>query len=111
MNWMKNSYNNLFFDYHTHSSARDVAKDFDADRWMAEVEKMGAQAVSAFAVDAFGWRFYRKGGIGGVHPGLPRDLDLLGELIRAGHERGIKLITYFNTVESEAVAVHRPDLR
>jgi hypothetical protein len=110
-NWMQNSYNNLFFDYHTHSSATDVAKGFDADVWMDEVVKMGAKAVSAFAVDAFGWRFYRKGDMGWVHPGLPKDLDLLGELIRAARERDVKLVVYFNTVESEAVALHRPDLR
>src|SRR5690349_14006188 len=111
MNWMRDSYNNLFFDYHTHSSATDVAKGFDADQWMSDVRDMGARAAIVFAVDACGCRFYRNGEVGWVHPGLPADLDLMGELIRAGHERGIKLIAYFNTVESEAVVLHRPDLR
>lgn len=111
MNWFKDSYKNLFFDFHTHSSASGVAEDFDADAWMGEVEKLGAEAVSVFAVDAFGWRFYRKGEHGWVHPRLPEGLDLLGELTRAAKARGIKTIAYFNTVESEAVALHRPEFR
>jgi uncharacterized lipoprotein YddW (UPF0748 family) len=110
-NWFENSYQNLFFDFHTHSSVPDVAAGLDADRWMREVRDLGAEAVSVFAVDAFGWRFYRQGEAGWVHPGLPEGLDLLGELTEAAHRNGVKAIAYFNTVESEAVALHRPDLR
>jgi hypothetical protein len=110
-NWFTDSYKNLFFDFHTHSSARGVAAGFDADRWADGIAEMGVQAVSAFAVDAFGWRFYRRGTTGWVHPGLPEDLDLLGEITRACHERDMKVIAYFNTMNSEPVAMYRPEFR
>lgn len=110
-NWFADSYKNLFFDLHTHSSARGVAEGFDADAWADRIKSLGVQAVSAFAVDGFGWRFYREGEHGWVHPGLPENLDLLGEIVSACHERDVRVIAYFNTMNSEPVAKYRPEFR
>ena len=42
--WFTNSYQNLFFDFHTQLTAGDVAKGFDASGWDDELVKNNVQA-------------------------------------------------------------------
>ena len=109
MNWYKESYRKLFFDFHTHSSAVEVAREFNAEKWAEELETTGAQAVSAFAKCGYGWRYYLDGKVGWLHPKLPSNLDMLGETIEACHKRGIKVIAYYHTFNSEPIAERFPE--
>ncbi len=107
--WFLNSYRKLFFDFHTHSAVVDVAEGFDADRWADELVKSHVQAISLHTVCGYGWRYYREGKHGWVHPNLPEDLDLVGEMVRACHERDIKVIGYFFPRKSEMITKQHPE--
>ncbi len=107
--WFTNSYRKLFFDFHTQRTAVDVAKGFDASRWADELVKNNVQAVSIHSSCEYGWRFYRKGKYGFIHPQLPPGTDLIGDITKACHERGIKVIAYFNVLISEPFVEHRPE--
>ena len=107
--WFYDSYRKLFFDFHTQRTAVDVAKGFDADKWADEMVKNHVQAISLHSVCDFGWKYYRKGEYGYVHPQLPHGVDIIGDQIRAFRERGIRVIAYFNVRHSEMVAEHHPE--
>jgi hypothetical protein len=107
--WYRQSYRKLFFDYHTYQAALNVASQFDADHWAAQLEKTHVQAVSLHAYCNYGWRYYRKGKTGYVHPGLPEGLDLVEEVMQACHERGIRVIAYFNVHGGEAMDQYHPE--
>lgn len=109
MSWYERSFRKAFFDFHTHSSAVEVAKDFDADAWAEQLLKANVQAVSTIVQCKYGWRYYRKGSIGWVHPRLSKDLDIVGETINVCHERGIRVIGYYHTLGSEMLAATKPE--
>ncbi len=107
--WYHDTYRKLFFDYHTYQAARDVAARFDAGRWAEQLEDAHVQAVSIHALCFRGWRYYREGTHGYVHPKLPEDLDMIEEQIRACHEKDIKVIAYFNVRGGEAATQYHPE--
>jgi len=108
MSWYESSFRKLFFDFHTHSTSVEVAKYFNAEAWAEQLSKSNVQAVSTFAQDMYGWRYYRKGNVGWIHPKLPRNVDIVGETIEACHNKGIRVIAYYNTLGLEIVQ-KRPD--
>ncbi|MCC6445479.1 MAG: alpha-L-fucosidase [Armatimonadetes bacterium] len=108
MTWFDTCYRKLFFDFHTHSTAEQVAARFDAERWAEALASVGAQAVSSFAKCGHGWKYYRKGRAGYLHPKLPSGLDMLEDTIAACHRRGIRVIAYYHTFNSEPVAQLHP---
>jgi hypothetical protein len=106
--WFRNNYRKLFFDFHTQRTAVDVAKGFDASSWADEFVKNNVQVISIHSSCQYGWRYYHKGKYGLVHPQLPAKTDIIGD-IKACHERGIKVIAYFNVLISEPFVEHRPE--
>jgi hypothetical protein len=109
MGWFESSYRNLFFDFHTHSTASDVGREFDAEAWADELVKANVQAVSTVAKCHYGWNYYLKGTIGAPHPNLRPGLDIVGETIEACHKRGIHVIAYYNLIGFETLSVQRED--
>lgn len=107
--WYREAYRKLFFDYHTYKAAMNVASRFDADRWAEQLVKAHVQAVSLHAYCNYGWRYYRKGNTGYVHPGLPDGLDMVEEVMQACHRRGIRVIAYFNVHGGEAMDQYHPE--
>jgi hypothetical protein len=107
--WFLDSYRKLFFDYHTYEAARDVALHFDSEKWAEQLENSLVQAVSLHTVCNKGWRYYRKGNIGYVHPKLPDGLDMVEEILNSCHKRGIKVIAYFNVMATETALKYHPD--
>jgi hypothetical protein len=107
--WYASSYRKLFFDFHSHSSAVGLASAFDAENWAERIKDANAQAVSVFVKGGQGWSFYRRGSVRYVHPQLPEGLDMLEEQIRAFHKRGLRVIGYYHTFNSEPVARDHPD--
>ena len=107
--WYLNSYRKLFFDFHTQRSAVDVAKGFDAERWAEQLEKAHVQAVSLHSLGNHGWSYYRKGKFRHVHPQMPSGMDIVEEVTKACHKRGIKVIGYFNLLHSEPIFDQHPD--
>lgn len=107
--WYREAYRKLFFDYHTYQAALNVASRFDADHWANQLENAHVQAVSLHAYCNYGWRYYRKGKTGYVHPGLPEGLDMVEEVMQACHKRGIRVIAYFNVHGGEAMDQYHPE--
>ncbi len=107
--WYRNAYRKLFFDYHTYQAALNVASCFDAERWAEQLEKTHVQAVSLHAYCNYGWRYYRKGKTGYVHPGLPEGLDMVEEVMQACQKKGIRVIAYFNVHGGEAMDQYHPE--
>ena len=107
--WYDTSYRKLFFDFHSAGTATGLASDFDAERWAERVQQANAQAVSVFTKGGRGYSFYRKGSIRYIHPHLPSGLDMVEEQIAAFHKRGIRVIGYYHTFNSEPVARDHPD--
>ena len=90
--WYLDSYRKLFFDYHTYQAAKDVAIHFDAEKWADQLQQSHVQAVSIHSLCHHGWRYYRKGSYGYIHPKLPEGVDIVGQTMEACHKRGIKVI-------------------
>ena len=101
----------LFLDYHTQKSAVDVGKNFNARQWASSLSDAGVQAVSCIAHCGYGWRYYRKGEHGQVHPNLPVSMDILEETIRECHKLDIRVIAYVNTHGSEPICETNPEWR
>lgn len=106
--WHDRIYRKLFFDYHNHASNWGLAENFDAEKWADQLMAADAQGVSVFAKCAQGWRYYRKGEVGWVHPEMPAGLDMLGSQVEACHKRGIKVIAYYHTFGSRNVEEQHP---
>jgi len=107
--WYRDAYRKLFFDYHTYQAARDVARDFDAVQWATQLEESHVQAVSIHALCYRGWRYYRKGVHGYIHPKLPEGLDLIEAQINACREKNIRVIAYFNVCGGEPIRRDHPE--
>ncbi len=110
-NWHETTFRKLFFDYHTHAEAWGVGRDFDAEAWAERLKNAHAEGVSVFAKCARGWRYYRKGNTGWVHPKLPEGMDMLGEMVEACKKRNIRVIAYYHTFSSENLAAEHPEWR
>lgn len=108
-NWHKQTFRKLFFDYHSHSSTYDLARDFNAEQWAEQLKQANVEGVSMFAKCGQGWRYYLKGNVGWVHPQMPPNIDMLGEVVASCHKRGIKVIAYYHTFNSEKLAELHPD--
>jgi hypothetical protein len=107
--WYRNSYRKLFFDYHNYEAVLNLASQFNAERWAEQLEQAHVQAVSLHSYCSHGWRYYRKGTIGYIHPGLPEGLDIVDEVMKACHKRNIRVIAYFNVLGGEPMDQHHPD--
>jgi hypothetical protein len=109
--WHNGIYRKLFFDYHNHSENWGLAENFDAEKWADQLQAAHAEGVSVFAKCAQGWRYYRKGEVGWVHPEMPAGLDMLGNIVDACQKRGIKTIAYYHLFGSRKVEELHPEWR
>jgi len=107
--WYRNSYRKLFFDYHNYEAALNIASRFNAERWADQLEQAHVQAVSLHSYCNHGWRYYRKGTTGYIHPGLPEGLDIVDEVMKVCQNRNIRVIAYFNVHGGEPMDQYHPD--
>ncbi len=107
--WYRDSWRKLFFDFHTYEAAGNVTKNLDADEWARQLEQAHVQTVSLHALCMRGWLYYRKGEHGYIHPKLPEDTDMVGDILDACKKRGITTIAYFNVTGGEPVRRDHPE--
>ncbi len=98
-------YRQIHLDFHTSPAIPDVGKDFDAQQFVGTLQDAYVDSINVFAKCHHGMSYYPTE-IGTVHPALT--FDLLGEMITACHENGIKAPVYFPTGWEE-VAADRQD--
>lgn len=95
----------IHLDCHTMPGMYDIAKDFDAEAFVKTLSDAHVDYITVFAKCNLGFAYYPTK-IGKVYPGLK--VDMLGEMVKACHARGIRVAAYFNTgIDHEHARVHR----
>jgi hypothetical protein len=82
-----------FYDFHTMPACPDVATRFDAGSFAEDLRESGVDYVVFPARCNLGMAYYDTA-VGIRHPSMER--DLLGELVAACHQRGVRFCAYFN---------------
>lgn len=95
----------IHLDFHTMPGICDVGSSFDANEFVQTLESIDVDYITVFALCNLGFAYYPTK-IGTVHPSLKR--DLLGEMVKACKEKGIKIAAYFNVgIDHEHALRHR----
>ncbi|NPV07229.1 MAG: beta-galactosidase [Anaerolineae bacterium] len=96
----------VHLDFHTSPLIPDVASEFDPVRFADGLAAAAVNSVTVFAKCHHGMSYYPTE-VGVVHPALER--DLLGDMIRACHRRGIRTPVYISVVWDEHAAHIHPE--
>jgi len=100
----------IHLDFHTMPGVYDVGRDFDAAQFAETLARASVDYITVFAKCNLGFAYYPTK-VGIVHPGL-RTPDLLGPMVAACHERGIRIAAYINTgLDHECSVRHRDWLK
>ncbi len=95
----------LHFDFHTPPKVGPVGAGFDRQAFVATLQNAAVEAVNVFARCNVGFAYYPTQ-IGVPHPGL--EGDLLGGMVEACGEIGVKVYAYFNVrLDHEHAFRHR----
>ena len=96
----------VHLDFHTMPSIYDVGRDFNAKEFAQTLSKAKVDYITVFARCNLGFAYYPTK-IGTVHPGMVCE-DMLGEMVSACHEQGIRVAAYFNAgIDHEHALHHR----
>ncbi len=98
----------VHLDFHTSPHISDVGADFDADEFVATLRDGHVNSVTVFAKCHHGYSYYPTQ-IGTPHPALRR--DLLGEMVAACHEAGIRVAAYTTVTWDELAWETHPEWR
>jgi hypothetical protein len=71
--------------------------------------EVGCEAVSVFALCGRGYRYYRKGDQGVIHPHLPEGVDMVEDVVRECHKRDIKVLGYVSNGMSNSFLMKHPE--
>lgn len=104
---MKNlPFRQVHLDFHTSEEIRGIGKNFSTIRFQ-EMLKLGhVNSVTVFSKCHHGWS-YHPTKVGEMHPHL--DFDLLGEMMAAAHEIGVKTPVYLSGGYDERIARKHTD--
>jgi hypothetical protein len=103
-------FRHIHLDFHTSPGIPGVGEDFDADQFAATLADAHVNSITVFAKCHHGMAYYPTR-VGVAHPGLAPGQDLLGEMIEAGHRRGIRVAAYLSTLYDQQAWVRRGDWR
>jgi hypothetical protein len=98
----------IHLDFHTGPHIPDVGRDFDADEFARTFADANVDSVTLFAKCHHGLLYYDTRHPA-RHPGLPANLDLLGEQIEALHRRRIRAPIYLSVQCDEYAADAHPE--
>ncbi|MCX7013829.1 MAG: alpha-L-fucosidase [Candidatus Sumerlaeota bacterium] len=98
----------IHLDFHTSIAIPDVGADFDPDAFAQTFADAHVDQVAVFAKCHHGHLYYDTDRPE-RHPGLARDLDLMGEQIEALRRRGILAPVYLSVQCDEYAANTHPD--
>ena len=100
----------IHLDFHTGPNIPDVGKDFNADNFADQLVVARVNSVTLFAKCHHGHLYYETKHPA-RHPGLKKDLNLLGEQVEALHKRGIRAPIYLSVQCDEFAANTHPEWR
>jgi Hypothetical glycosyl hydrolase 6/Beta-galactosidase trimerisation domain len=98
----------IHLDFHTGPNIPDIGKDFNPTEFAKTFKDAHIDSVTVFAKCHHGLLYYDTDRPE-RHPGLPRDLDLMGEQIKALHAVGIRAPIYLSVQCDEWAANEHAD--
>jgi hypothetical protein len=98
----------IHLDFHTGPAIGDVGRDFDARQFAAAMKRAYVNSVTVFAKCHHGHLYYNTRRPE-RHPGLKRNLNLLGRQVEALHRQGIRAPIYISVQCDEYAANTHPE--
>ena len=98
----------IHLDFHTGAAIPDVGRDFDAKAFAKAMKQANVNSVTVFAKCHHGHLYYNTKRAE-RHPGLKKNLDLLGEQVEALHREGIRAPIYLSVQCDEYAANTHPE--
>lgn len=98
----------IHLDFHTGAAIPDVGRDFDAKAFAQAMKRAHVNSVTLFAKCHHGHLYYNTKRAE-RHPGLKKNLDLLGEQVDALHREGIRAPIYLSVQCDEYAANTHPE--
>ncbi|WP_427170581.1 alpha-L-fucosidase [Arthrobacter sp. 92] len=98
----------IHLDFHTGPGIPEIGKEFDAAEFARRFKEAHVDSVTVFAKCHHGHLYYDTDRPE-RHPGLPRDLDLMGSQIDALHAEGIRAPIYLSVQCDEWAADNHPE--
>ncbi|BBH23540.1 hypothetical protein Back11_48850 [Paenibacillus baekrokdamisoli] len=95
----------IHLDFHNHGSVK-IGERFSKHQFQEMLRLGHVDSINLFAKCFHGWAYYDTEKFD-KHPGLT--FDLLGEMIEAAHEIGVKTPVYINVGLSENLALKHPE--
>ncbi len=96
----------VHLDFHTSPHIKGIGSKFSKEQFQAALKKGNVQSITVFAKCHHGLCYYPTK-IGKMHPEL--DFDLLGEMIDAAHEIGVRAPIYITAGWAEHDADTHPE--
>ncbi|MBR4673161.1 MAG: beta-galactosidase trimerization domain-containing protein [Victivallales bacterium] len=96
----------VHLDFHTMPGIDDLGSQFNGKEFAATLRDAGVEYVNVFAKCNLGFCYYPTK-VGYIYPDLKR--DLLGEMVDACHNEGIRVAAYFNVGLSHEHALRHRD--
>lgn len=96
----------LHFDFHTQAEIEDFGKNINPAEIAQMFKDANAEYINFFARCNKGFSYYPTK-VGKPHPYL--NFDLLGEMIKECHARGLGITAYANGVLNHAVLIEKPE--
>ncbi len=101
-------YRQVHLDFHTSPHIPDIGIDFDPQEFAHMLQEAQVDSVSVFAKCHHGYSYYPTK-VGVPHPHLQR--DLLGGMVEACHQAGIRVQAYTTVVWDEHAWAEHPEWR
>ena len=98
----------VHLDFHTSPLISDVGVDFDPQEFVRTLQEAHVNSITVFAKCHHGYSYYPTK-VGTPHPHL--QCDLLGEMIEACHQAGIRVPVYITVVWDELAFAEHPEWR
>jgi hypothetical protein len=98
----------IHLDFHTGAAIPDVGRDFNAKEFALAMKRANVNSVTVFAKCHHGHLYYNTKRAE-RHPGLKKNLDLLGEQVEALHREGIRAPIYLSVQCDEYAANTNPE--
>ncbi len=98
----------VHLDFHTAPLIPEIGADFDPAEFSRTLQAARVNSISVFAKCHHGYSYYPTQ-VGTPHPHLQR--DLLGEMVAACHQSGIRVQAYTTVVWDELAWAEHPEWR
>lgn len=100
------AFRQVHLDFHTSEAIPGIGTKFSKEQFQAMLKKGHVDSITVFSKCHHGWA-YHPTEANEMHPGLA--FDLLGAMIEAAHEIGVKTPVYISAGLDEKMARRHPD--